>query len=393
MLLVLVVPAWPAKKITVAEVTEMLKSMKEQKKSDEQMAASLEQVDLGEQLTRSTMNVLATYAPGPLTTEQIYVLEARSADLLPPASDLPNTAAPDESAQKAILTRAASYITKSYDQLPILTATKTTLRFQDNTSAVASSSGLRSSARDAVTSSGFTTSAAFVHYINATANPVVIERGSEKKPAEKDAIRWGANGYIKIQDPAPGLGRVFKDVQAAGTLRWLRWESIDGKAAAVFSFEVPRHNSKLDVDVCCFPNITQAGVARFYSSSSTRAAARAEASGGRGGVAGTFQTNTEWREFRNTVPYHGRFFIDPDTGTVRRMIVESELKPSDLVHQMDTRIDYGLVNAGQGTFVVPIRALVNSIVVPNGDSGDGTYLTRCTLFVSEYSAYRPSPAR
>ena len=75
------------------------------------------------------------------------------------------------------------------------------------------------------------------------------------------------------------------------------------------------------------------------------------------------------------------------------MIVESELKPSDLVHQMDTRIDYGLVKAGQGTFVVPIRALVNSIVVPNGDSGDGTYSTRCTLFVSEYSGYRPSPAR
>lgn len=392
-LLALSTPAWGGKSITVAQLGDLLHSLDQEKKSDAEIAASLQELELSEQLTRSAMSGFLGLVKGPLSTAEIYVLEARSADLAPPASDLPALPAPDTAAQKTILSRTETYVTRSYDQLPVLAATKTTLRFQDNTSAVASSSGIGSSARDVVTSSGFTTTAAFVHYINATATPVLIERGSEKKPAEKDATRWGANGYIQVQDPAPGLGRVFKEVQAAGSLDWLRWESIDGKQVAVFSFAVPGKKSKMDVDVCCFPAIRQAGIARFYSSSTARAVAGSESSGGAGGVTGNFQTNTDWHDFRATVPYHGKLFIDPNTGTVLRMIVESELKPSDLVHQMDTRVDYGQVKAGQSTFMVPVKAIVNSIVVPNGDSGAGSYSTRCTLFVSEYSDYRLSPGK
>src|SRR6185503_8166089 len=102
-LFVFVLPAWSAKKMSVAELTDMLKSLHDQQKSDADVAAALKQVQLSEQLSRSKMNDLAAYAPGQLTTEQIYVLEARSALLPPPAADLPTTASPDAAAQKAIL--------------------------------------------------------------------------------------------------------------------------------------------------------------------------------------------------------------------------------------------------------------------------------------------------
>ena len=59
---------------------------------------------------------------------------------------------------------------------------------------------------------------------------------------------------------------------------------------------------------------------------------------------------------------------------------------------MDTRIDYGLVKAGQGTFMVPVSSVVNSVVVPNGESGAGGYSTRTTLFSSEYSEYHLTQA-
>jgi hypothetical protein len=117
-----------------------------------------------------------------------------------------------------------------------------------------------------------------------------------------------------------------------------------------------------------------------------------EATSSGGGVAGDFQTNTEWHDFKSTTPYHGRLFIDPETGIVLRVIVEAELKTSDVVHQMDTRIDYGSIKTGQRTFVLPLRTIVNTIVVPNGESGAGGYSTRTTLFTSEYSDYRPAPA-
>ena len=387
LLLALATPAWCARKVSIAQLQEMIRSLHDDKKSDADVAAALQQVELSEQLTRSTMDGLMKFAPGPLTTEQMFVLEARSANLAPPASDLPEITQPDAAAQKAILIRAEAYISKTYAQLPRLAAKKTTLRFQDSTEAIASSSGIASGAKDAVTSSGMSTSGTFVHYINASARPIVLEHGVVKMPAAKDAVRWGANGLIKIPEPEPNLALMFTEAESAGGVNWSHWEQIGGKPAAVFSFEVPRQQSKLEVAVCCFPIVKQAGIARFYTST-TGPLLGAERGGG--GVAGNFQTNTDWNEFKSLVPCHGRFYIDPATGAVLRMIVEAEFKPSDVVHQMDTRIDYGPVKAGKGTFLVPLRSVVNLVVVPNGDSGAGGYSTRTALFSSEYSEYHPT---
>ncbi len=382
-------PAWCGKKITVAQLTDVVRSLAQDKKSDAEMATALKQVDLSEELTRAAINSLVGLLNGPLSTEQIYVLEARSANLAPPASDLPDKPAPDAARQKAILARAEAYITRTYDQLPALTATRTTLRFQDNVEALASSSGLNNSAQAAITSSGFTNPASFIHYMNSTASVVAIEHGTQKKPAEKDPTRWGANGMTAFQEPDPSVGRVFKEAQAAGGLQWLRWELIGARPAAVYSFTVPRQKSKLALDVCCFPNINQAGVATFYTA--TTAAALGGGGGGGGGVTGNFQTTTEWREFKTIAPYHGRLFIDPDSGIVLRMIVEADLKPGEVVHQLDTRVDFGAIRIGTASFIVPLRSVINSVVVPNGESGAGGYSTRCTLLNSDYADYRLAP--
>jgi len=100
-LLTLAVPAWAAKTVTVQQLKDMLVSLQQDKKSDAEVAAELKQIELSEELTRATMNSLVSYVPGPMSTEQIYVLEARSADLAPQASDLPAIPAPDAAAQRA----------------------------------------------------------------------------------------------------------------------------------------------------------------------------------------------------------------------------------------------------------------------------------------------------
>jgi hypothetical protein len=266
------------------------------------------------------------------------------------------------------------------------------LRFQDNVQALAASSGLGSGAKDAVTSSGFTNPITYVHYMNSTSSVVASEHGAEKKPAETDATKWGANGMTAIQEPAPSLGRVFKEAMAAGNLQWLRWEMIHGKRMAVFSYTVPKQKSKLAVNVCCFPNVNQAGIATFYSASTAATLGGPGANPG-GGVAGNFQTHTEWHDYKSTAPYHGRLFVDPETGVVARMIVETDLKPGEVVHQLDTRVDYGPVKAGASTFIAPVKTVINAVVVPNGESGAGGYSTRCTLLSSEYSAYRQGGAQ
>ena len=384
----LATPAWAAKKITVSQLEDLLRSMQRDKKSDADVATALKQLELSEELTRERMNSLVPLAPGPFSTEQIYVLEASSADLVPPPSDLPATPAPDAAAQKAILARVADYVAHTYNQLPQLAANRTTLRFQDNVDVVGQSSGVVGSATEIDTSSpGFVPRAYFLHYINSTEAPVAFDRGVEKIPPSDPRIRWGANKMIALQTPDPSLGTVFQEAEQSASIKWLRWELINGKPAAVFTFSVPRKRSRLDVKVCCFPKIDQQGIAQFYTST-TASVFGGDPSTGTGGVSGDWQTTTDWHDFHALTSYHGELFIDPVTGIVLRMITMSEFKPSDFVHQVDTRVDYGPVMAGARTLIVPVKIFVNTLVVPGGDSGAAFYSTRRTLFISEFNGYR-----
>lgn len=368
---------WAGKTITVSQLDEMLRAMHRDNKSDTEVSSALKQVELSEELTRSKMNSLVQYVPGPLSTEQIYVLEARSAALAPPASDIPAIPAPDEAAQQALLAKAATYTT-SYAQLPSLRALRTTLRFQDNLEALAQSTGQAGSAKEITVGSGSMGPDHFLRYIRSTDKEIGFEHGVQRLPADK--TQWGANGMIALMDPDPDLAQVFRDAKDAGTIKWQRWEIVNGKRAAVFSFQVPKKAAHIAVNVCCFPKIDQAGIADFSN-----------ASGIDSRPGGNFQTNTDWHPYKqSSLPYHGEFFIDPDTGIVVRMITQMEPKSSDVVHQDDIRTDYGPVTVGGRTLVLPVRAIAITEVVVNGEAGAGGYSTRHTLFTSEYKNYQPA---
>ena len=363
-LIVSALPAWSAKKITVAELTDMLKAMHSQQKSDADAANALKQVQLTEMLSRATMNSFSADSPGPLTNEQIYVLEARSAVLPPPAADLPNTPAPDAAAQKAILDKASAYATKTWAQLPAISATKTTLRFQDNVEAT--TPGVSGGAKNA--SAGSVNPQQFVHYVASSDSVYSLDHGIEKLPEDK--TKWGPNSMIALQEPDPSLATVLQDAQTGGTINWLRWENVNGKAAAVFAFQVPKKKSHVSTNVCCFPEVDQNGMAR---------------------LAGNLQPNSNYTiHFKaNGVPYHGALFVDPETGTVVRLVTQLELKQSDVVHQQDTRMDYAPVKVGDKEIVLPIKTVINTEVLPNGDSqSGGKSSTRCTLFTIEYKNFQ-----
>lgn len=381
LVLLAVVPAFGARKITVAELKSTLEQMQKGGKSDAEVSVALKQVELSEQLTRATMNSLVSYVPGALSTEQIYVLEARSALLAPPASDLPATPAPDAAAQKSLLDKASAYVTGPYNQLPALAATKTTVRFQDNIEAAAAYSGTQGGATDVSVGAGFSNPATFIHYINSTEARVASLHGAEQPAAEKDKTPWGANRMIQLQEPDPSLGMVFSEAQASGGFQWLRWETVNGRSAAVFTYAVSKKKAHMAVNVCCFPDVSQAGVANLGTANTP--SVRAPGTG-----AGNFQTSTSWHNYKASVPYHGELFVDAETGVVVRLIVDDELKATDVVHHVDLRVDYAPASVGGKALVVPMRTVVLTEVVPNGDSGvAGAYSLRRTLFTSEYKDY------
>ena len=381
-------PAWAAKKITVAQLKEMMASMQQAKKADAEVATELKQVELTEELTSATMNGLSPLVPGAATLEQVYVLEAKSAVLPPPASDIPTTPAPDATAQKAILDKTMDYAAKTYAQLPTLMVNKTTIRFQDDISAMAVSSGMSGGATaSADTDPNLANAGRFVHYINTTQTPINIRGGVEDNPLAKDKTRWGQNGYIALLGQSPVLSTVLQEANGAGKIAWLRWETVNGKTAAVFSFAVDKKKSHYAVNYCCFPKIEQAGMANFSSAS---VGSLSGGGGGGGGAKGNFQTNTEFDPYKATIPYHGEIFVDPDSGIVVRLITQADFKSTDVVHLEDQRIDYLPVAVGGKALVLPSKSIVNTEVVPNGDSGGGKFILRHTFFTSEYKGYQPA---
>ena len=386
LLLLASLPAWPAdKKITVAELKSVLHTMHDQNKNDADVATALKQVQLSEQLTRPVLNSLVEDLPaangtsGVLSTEQIYILEARSALLPPPAAEIPANPAPDTA---ALLAKAAAYASNTYAQLPALAADRTSLRFQDNFEALADSSAVSSGAKDATMGSGLTVKPHdYIRYINAADTPITLNKGQETLPADK--TQWGRNKMIQVMDPDPNLATVISEAQASGGIQFVRWETINGKPAAVFSYTVGKKETHMGVHVCCFPDIRQAGRLSYPVAGGT------DPFGAPGPGRGNFQTSTNWQLYKkDSVPYHGEISIDPGSGTVVRLITQTEEKNSDVVHQDDERIDYGPVTVGDKSLVLPIRAVTITEVVPNGESGDGGTSFRCTLFTSEYKNYQ-----
>ncbi len=373
LLLLVSLPAWPAgKEITVAELVDMLATMRHEKKSDADVANELRQVQLSEQLTRPVMNSLADTVPGQLSTVQIYVLEARSALLPPPPEDIPANPAPDTA---AVLAKAAVYASSTYAQLPALTAVRTTLRFQDSFEAIADSSGQSSGAVDATMGTGLAAHHEnYFYYMNSADTPIALNKGQETLPADK--TRWGRNRMIEVMDPDPNLARVISEAQASGGIRFVRWESINGKAAAVFSFAVNKKKTHMGVHVCCFPQIEQAGRAAYPGDVFAP-------------PTGNFQTSTVWNLYkRDNVPYHGEIFIDPSSGIVVRLVTQTDEESSDVVHQVDERVDYDPVTVGGKPLVLPVRAITITEVVPNGESGVGAITSRRTLFTAEFKDYQ-----
>lgn len=377
-------PSWAEKKISVQQLRDMLDELTQQKKTDEQVAYELKQVELTEQLTVPTMNRLARYAQGTRTVEQIYILEAKSALLVPPAEESPEQPALDAARQAEVLSRADAYVRSVYGTLPRLQASRMTLRFQDNMQAIAAASGLQGGAQDATISNNIAGDPVnqYVRYIHSVEEKVNFQSGVAKMIPEEKHPQWGQNGMIALEDSEPALGEVMEDAHISGMLAFVRWEKVNSKPAAVFSFAVEKKRTHLSIAICCFPTINQTGTVRFYSSTMTSVSGLNGA-----GVKGDMQSRTEWHDYKATVPYHGLIFINPDTGIVVRLITQAEFSSSDYVRQQDERIDYAPVQVGHRTLVLPVRTIVQSEVQPQGDSGVGGHATRRTYFTSEFKNY------
>lgn len=361
-------PCWAAKKMTVQQLKDLLEAAQKSQKSDADVAAQLKDVELTEELTHGAMDSLKPLVPGQLTTEQLFVLEVRSAVQPPPPGDIPATPAPDAAKQKAILDKATDYAAKTYAQMPTLTATRTLRRFQDSAQQDKPALGSHSTAVLSATYSA-------IRYTASDDVPVTFKNGIEQNPLANDKTHWGDNGMIALLGQSPDPATVLHEAQDAGKIAWLRWETVNGHDLAVFSFSVDKKKSHYNVDYCCFPQTSQAGEITLRGQEV-------------GGGAGNYQTSASWKNFKSTEPYRGEIYIDPDTGVVYRLITEVEFKGSDPIKVENQRIDYGTETIDGKKLVVPGFVTIDTLEQPFPDSPQGRFITRHTLFTENYSGYK-----
>jgi tetratricopeptide (TPR) repeat protein len=373
-----IMPAVGATKVTVEELDSRLADMHKQSESDDQVANALREMELTQQLLPSVMNSFAQYQPGPQTVVQIRVLALESALLPPPPSDLPDTSAPDQATQSAIVARATDYAAKQFELVPKLTSDKLTLRYQNGEEFVRAYNGAGSQMGH--TDLGLDPAIQYLRFLGQTSAAIVIQGGVELPPKNMNQDPGGPNGQISPVGVGPVLSSVLREA-GPENMTWLRWESVDGKRLAVFSFAVNRKQSHYQVSYCCFPKTENVGTHIGMTPMGVGLG------GGKAPTSENLGTATSFEPFKSTVGYHGEVFVDPETGTVARLIVRAELKPTDFIQQEDTRIDYGAVEVGGKSYVAPTRNILLTTMVPSGNSF-AKFTTQRTLFDVSYSNYQ-----
>lgn len=355
--------AFAARPVTVQELTQALASMHQSGKTDDEVSTRLKQLQLSEELTAAEASSLDQYLPGPLSQEQLAILGGLSAFQPPLPSPASALAAPDTA---AVLSRAGSWVTATYLQVPRFTASKVVLRYQDDVGHVNNQPGLDVDLPNT-----------YARLAEAHTDTVETTQGVEKLVGDRPKTHWGDNGEISPGGPIPALPEIFQEASASGKLAFSRWQTVDGKPAAVFTFAVDKKKSRYTIDYCCFPTTdTATGVANS----------------GAVVAPGDIQSVTTWRPFKKTVPYHGLLFIDPASGAILRTITYAELKPSEYVHTENVRVDYTTSSVGGKLCVVPKSSITQNEFVPGGDTGMRGYSVRHGLFLATYGNYRASAA-
>ena len=214
-----------------------------------------------------------------------------------------------------IIGQVVNYVSKTIHQLPNFYATRVTTHFEE-TPQIQTGTSL-------IPYRPLHETNAFDVTVLYRDGQEVVDAGSDKSEASKLQGRglndWGVFGPI--------LSTVFLDA-AKSNLSWSHWEQIPSRTMAVFRYVVPRLNSHYRANYCCVP--------------------RREPG------------NAPMAPFGQIVGYHGEIAVDPHDGSILRLTVQADLKPSDPISRADIMVEYGPVEIGGQSYICATRSIALS---------------------------------
>jgi hypothetical protein len=322
-----------AKRVTVAQLEQVLVIASAAHKSDADMVRQIDGMDLSERLTETTLDRLtAQLALGAQAALALRLLADQSAFLNPPNSELLPTAAPDDAAQQRMLDAARNYVTQTLTRLPNFLATRTTNRYDDTPKAI---NGNEWPVR------------AGLHLVDSSSREISSRDEQDMHASAKGSAFWQPQGgMVSGGEFGTTLGMILTDT-VKGKVTWDHWERTAAGAAGVFHYSVPKAASHYEVIGLQKPpkSLGAAGTPNGGS--------RGASGSARGGASNASLV-------RVTPGYHGSLWLEPATGTILRVTVEADWKDQGPFRRADILVQYGPVQIAGSRFICPLRSIALS---------------------------------
>jgi hypothetical protein len=304
------------RRVTVQQLERLLAAAYD--KPDADVARQLSGLELTERLSTVSLSHWDKQLPGRKSRRALVALADESAFLDLPSADIPASATPDLATQLRMMALTVNYIAKGV-QLPNFFATRTTNSFQDEPGRPdrvrAESLSLRAASDQPLR---------FVNRDHAT-----ILYGKSWEVPSSAASAPNARGLNASVRFGPILGTAMLDA-ADHALVWSHWEQGATGPEAVFTYVVPAEKSHYLVEYCCVYGKGKKKPVPFEAFSA----------------------------------YHAEIAVDPSNGTILRLVIRADPKPTDPFVLADVAIEYGPVKIGDKTYICPVRSIALSFGLP-----------------------------
>ena len=284
--------------VTVAQLADIVGKAND--KHDREAAKEIEHLQLTERLSSPKLAMLSAELQGAKSKTALMAVADASVFLGPPASEVPQKAAPDIAEQTQMMAQVVDYLKKTLPKLPDFYARRFTTSFEEVWTPK-DEKGTHNP--DVLHPAG-------------NFKATVYYRGGKEVAHEEGAQE---HGLITRGTFGPILGTVIGDAAQSATTRWSRWEEGSNGPMAAFRFQVSRTES-------------------HYKISET----------GESGVT-------------DTTAYHGEIGIDPGSGTILRLLLEADPALGSSIERADIMVEYGPVEIGGKTYTCPVRSVSYSV--------------------------------
>jgi hypothetical protein len=331
-----------AGRVTVEQLEQTIASA--HAKKDQDLAKKLGGLQLSERLSSPALAKIQAELPGEKSRLALLALADASAFLQLPTAEVPATPPPDLFMQQLILSRAAENIESAIHKLPDFFARQTTTRFHDmkvsKSSAVSAPVVMEHQAFQPLDSFDGT-----VYYRDGKEVEEPNSNQQNDKPRAREGLaNWGVFGQLQ---------RIVVTDIYKGKMEWSHWEQRASGPVAVFRYSIPKDESNYVVKYCCFGSPNQAS-----------------------------------HNFQSVPPFHGEIAIDPETGAVYRLVIITEMSPSDPILQAEIMVEYEAVEIGGQLYVSPRKSVALTTAIAqtsaNGGCANSSFWLGCNLQI-----YRP----